>query len=69
MAKKKGPNDCLFELREKVKIYSKISDTISEINALVKMNITMLESELKDLEKRVCPTCGIIHSPYSTKKH
>jgi len=69
MVKKKGPNDCLIELREKVEVYSTISDTISEINALVKLNLTMLRNELKDLEKRVCPTCGLIHSPYGTKRH
>ena len=69
MIKRKGPNDCLLELREKVEILCKISESISVIDSLVKMNLSILQRELKDLEKRVCPTCGIIHSPYGTKKH
>jgi len=66
---KKSPNDCLVELREKVEMLQKISENISIIDSLVKQNLTILQSELKDLEKRVCPTCDLIHSPYGTKKH
>ena len=69
MPKRKGPNDCLLELREKVEMYQNISENISVIDSLVKMLLSTIQGELKDLEKRVCPTCGIIHSPYGTKKH
>jgi len=68
MPKRKGPNDCLLELREKVEFLHKISENISIIDSLVKMNLGILQGELKDLEKRICPTCGLIHSPYSLKK-
>jgi len=69
MPKRKGPNDCLIELREKVEMLQNISENISIIDSLVKMNLAILQSELKDLEKRNCPTCGLIHSPYGTKPH
>lgn len=66
---KKNPNDCLLELREKVELYEQILESVSIIHALIKQNLYLLHAELKDLEKRVCSTCGFIHSPYGTKKH
>ena len=69
MSKRKGPNDYLLELRENVELLRKISENVSVIDSLVKQNLSILQSELKDLEKRICPTCDLIHSPYGTKKH
>jgi len=67
--KRKNPNDCLIELRQRLEVLSQIDESVSEIGATIRIILSIIKGELKQLEKRICPQCGLIHSPYGTTKH
>ena len=69
MTEKPDPNKHLECLRENYETCQKIRDSVRAILSLIDINLSVLEGDIKKLEKRACPKCGVIHSPYGTKKH
>ena len=67
--KKQSPNERLKCLREQYDTTARIRDLIVGILSQVNIILSVQEGDIKKLEKRACPKCGVIHSPYGTKKH
>lgn len=67
--KQVGPNERLEELQQSTETLERIIENVAIIIELLEVVLSCQKGEMKALEKRKCPKCGVIHSPYATKPH